>query len=362
MKSKTIAYGLVKAVGIIVAIAVILYLLFLIRDVLIYVLAAVILTLLGSPIMSFLKRRLKFRNTLAAITVMVLFISVIVGFIMMFVPLIIAQAHSLSVLNASEIEKNIMTLYNEFVAFLESHNVDSQKLLKDSDINSAVSLAFIPAFFNSILGTLGSLAMALGSIFFITFFFLKDRKLFETGARKLLPDAHEEKILNSLEKINYLLSRYFIGLLTQLGIMFILYLITLLVFGVKSALVIAFLCAILNIIPYVGPLIGTTLAAILTMISNLGSDFQTEILPTTLYVVIGFVTAQVIDNNVSQPLIFSNSIKSHPLEIFLVILIAGFLGGIMGMVVAIPVYTMLKVTAKEFFPENTLVKLLTKNI
>ena len=362
MRSKTIAYGLVKAVGILIAIAVILYLLYMIKAVLVYLLVALILTLLGSPMMHFFKRKFKFHNTLAAATVLLLFILVIVGFIMMFVPLIIAQGHSLSVLSAADIERSIMTLYNQWLAFLESHNIDSQKLIKESDMSSSLSFAFIPAFFNSLLGILGNLGMALASIFFITFFFLKDRSVFEKGARKLLPDSHEEKILNSLDKINYLLSRYFIGLLTQLGIMFILYLIILLVFGVQNAIVIAFICAILNIIPYVGPLIGTILAAILTMISNLGGDFQTEILPTTVYVVIGFFVAQIIDNNLSQPLIFSNSVKSHPLEIFLVILIAGFLSGILGMVIAVPVYTMLKVIGKEFFPENTLVILLTKNI
>jgi predicted PurR-regulated permease PerM len=57
-------------------------------------------------------------------------------------------------------------------------------------------------------------------------------------------------------------------------------------FGVPTF--IGFLCAVLNIIPYIGPLIASVLAAVLTMLSNLGSDFQTEILPTTIYVLIGF--------------------------------------------------------------------------
>jgi predicted PurR-regulated permease PerM len=68
----------------------------------------------------------------------------------------------------------------------------------------------------------------------------------------------------------------------------------------------------LNIIPYIGPLIASVLAAVLTMLSNLGSDFQTEILPTTIYVLIGLV-CQIIDNNLSQPIIFSKSVSSHPL-------------------------------------------------
>jgi predicted PurR-regulated permease PerM len=127
-------------------------------------------------------------------------------------------------------------------------------------------------------------------------------------------------------------------------------------------LVIAFLCALLNIIPYVGPLIGSILAAILTMISNIGGDFQYEILPTTMYVLIGFWIVQIFDNNVSQPIIFSKSVNSNPLEIFLITLISGFLFGILGMIIAIPLYTVLKIIAKEFFPENEIVKIIAKNI
>ena len=138
--------------------------------------------------------------------------------------------------------------------------------------------------------------------------------------------------------------------------------IVLLIFGIDNAFVIAFLCAVLNIIPYIGPLIASVLAAILTMINNLGGDFQSEILPTTIYVLVGFWIVQLIDNNFSQPYIFSSSVNSHPLEIFLVILIAGFLFGIMGMIIAVPLYTILKVVGKEFLPENKMVQMLTKNI
>ena len=98
------------------------------------------------------------------------------------------------------------------------------------------------------------------------------------------------------------------------------------------------------------------------MLSNLGSDFQSEILPTTIYVLVGFWIVQIIDNNVSQPIIFSKSVSSHPLEIFLVILIAGFIFGILGMIVAVPLYTIFKVIGKEFFPENKIIMLLTKDI
>ena len=281
---------------------------------------------------------------------------------MMFIPLILSQGQNLSLLNTVEIEKDLALLINQITVFLDSHSIDSAQVLKEANITSKINFNFIPDFLNSLLGTISSFGMGLASVLFITFFFLKDRKIFILGARDLIPNSHEDQILNSLEKTNHLLSRYFIGLLLQLFIVFLSYIIVLLLFGIPNALIIAFLCAVLNIIPYIGPLIASVLAAILTMLSNLGSDFQSEILPTTIYVLVGFWIVQIIDNNVSQPIIFSKSVSSHPLEIFLVILIAGFIFGILGMIVAVPLYTIFKVIGKEFFPENKIIMLLTKDI
>lgn len=360
--SKTIGNGIVRGVLILAAIVLLLYVLFLVQSILIYLVVSLILTLIGIPIMAFLKKRLKFNHIFATITTLLFFVLLIAGFVMMFVPLILNQGQNLSILNIQSIENTITNLSKQFSFFLESHNIDSSNLLDPSTITSKLNLSFIPNFLNSILSLVSSFGMGLASVLFITFFFLKDRILFTQIARSVLPEHHSERILNSVEKINHLLSRYFLGLLLQLFIVFVLYLIVLLIFGIDNAFIIAFICAVLNIIPYLGPLIASVLAAILTMINNLGADFQTEILPTTIYVMIGFWIVQLIDNNLSQPYIFSNSVNSHPLEIFLVILAAGFLFGIMGMIIAVPLYTIFKVVAKEFFPENKVVKVLTKNI
>lgn len=360
--SKTISNGILRALLTVVVVGLILLFLYQISTVLTYLVVSIILTMIGKPILSFFKKRLKFSHIFATITTVFIFVLIILGFILMFIPLISSQGQNLSLLNTAEIEKNINELVNQIKAFLDSHNIDSSKVLKEANISSKINFTFIPDFLNSILGTISSFGVGLGSVLFITFFFLKDRVLFLRGAKKLIPDSYEEQFLNSFEKINDLLSRYFIGLLLQLSIVFLLYLIVLIIFGIPNALIIAFLCAILNIIPYVGPLIASILAALLTMLSNLGNDFQTEILPTTIYVLIGFWIVQIIDNNVSQPVIFSKSVSSHPLEIFLVILIAGFLSGILGMIIAVPLYTILKVIGKEFLPENKIIQLLTKDI
>ncbi|WP_281337477.1 AI-2E family transporter [Flavobacterium eburneipallidum] len=362
MTSKTIANGILRAIGFLVLIAIALYFLYLIQSVLIYLLVSLILTLIGNPILDFFKNKLKFKHTLATIATLLIFVLFIAGFILMVIPLISSQGQNLSLLKTAEIEKSIAELTVKVTTFLESHNIDSEQMLKESNLTSKINFNFIPNFLNAIIGTIGSFGMGLASVLFITFFFLKDRLMFIVSVKKLIPDSHEEQILNSLHKTNHLLSRYFLGLLLQLSIVFVLYVIVLLIFGIPNLLIIAFLCAVLNIVPYIGPLIASVLAAVLTMLSNIGSDFQTEILPTTIYVLIGFWLVQVIDNNFSQPIIFSKSVSSHPLEIFLVTLIAGFLSGILGMVVAVPLYTILKVIGKEFFPENTIIKLLTKDI
>lgn len=360
--SKIIANGILRAVTSLALVALILYVLFQIKTVLIYCVMALVLSLIGKPIIEFLKRKLRFNHLIATITTLSLFMMIFAGFIMMFIPLIVAQGENLSLLNTSEIQKNSLLLIHEISNFLERNQIDSGKMLRELDITSKVNFALIPNFFDTLFGTLTSFGMGLLSVLFICFFFMKDRKLFFDGIKFVLPYSHEKRILHSLNKINYLLSRYFLGLTLQLFILFVFYFILLLLFDVKNAFVIAFLCACLNIIPYIGPFIGLLLVGLLTMLSNIGHDFQTEILPTTLYVMIGFLITQLIDNIISQPIIFSKSVNSHPIEIFLVILSAGYLFGIMGMIVAIPLYTILKVIGKEFLPENKVIKLLTEKI
>ena len=360
--SKTIASGILRSIGFLVLIGISLFFIYQIQAVIVYLIVSLILTLIGKPIMSFLKTRLRFPNTLATITTLIFFFLLIIGFISLFIPLILSQSESLSLLNTAEIEQNINQLIHQIAVFLDNHNVDSARFLKETNISSKIDFNFVPQLLNTILNTISSFGVGLASVFFITFFFLKDKVYFIENLKKLIPDTHEAPIINSLEKINHLLSRYFIGLLLQLAIVFILYLIVLSIFGISNAFIIAFLCAVLNIIPYIGPLIASLIAAVLTMISHLGNDFQTDTLPTTIYILIGFWMVQLIDNNLSQPIIFSKSVSSHPLEIFLVILIAGFLSGILGMVIAVPLYTILKVIGKEFFPNNVVIQLITKNI
>lgn len=360
MTSKTLANGILRAVGILVLIALSLFIIHQISTVIVYLIVSLIFALIATPVVKFLNKKLKFKNTIAVVTTLFLFILLLAGFILLFVPLIINQVDKLSLLDIDSLKQNYTTIIDQLTAYFSKYNINLSKAFDSSSMVKNIDFNFVPNLLNGIINALGNFSVGLVSVIFITFFLLKDKAFYFRSFKSLLPDSNKEKIVDSVRKSNDLLSRYFIGLMLQLLIVFILYLIVLLIFGVDNALIIAFLCAILNIIPYVGPIISTVLAALLTMISNIQGDFSTEIIPTTIYVIIGFFLVQFIDNNFSQPIIFSKSTDSHPLQIFLVILTAGFLFGITGMIIAVPMYTVLKVMAKEFFPNNTFVKLLTK--
>lgn len=360
MNSNTITNGIVKAVAIIAGVLLLLYFLYEIKAVITYIAISIVLALIGSPIIHFLKRRLKFPNALAVVATMLLFLGILVGIISMFIPLIIKQGENLSLLNLEQLQTNIEQILNQVNDYFFLHHIDILKELKKADLFK--NLKAIPDLLNAIIGTIGNFSVGLFSVIFITFFLMKDSQIMENSFYVLVNDKSEPKLRTALASINNLLSRYFIGLVLQILILFAMYLIVLAIFGIENAIVIAFLCALLNLIPYIGPLFGGILLLFLTMSNNLGQDFQTEILPTTIYVMIGYLIAQFIDNNVSVPFIFSKSVKSHPLEIFLVIIIGGILFGIVGMIVAVPMYTAIKVILKAFLANNKFVKLMTKDL
>ncbi len=360
MNSKQISNGILKAVAVILGVLALLYFLYKIQSVLVYIAIAAVVSLIARPIIRFLRFKLKFKNSLAVITTMFLFIGFLVGLISMFIPLIQKQGENLSLLNSDKFKNNIETTFAHLNDYFLERNINVFEQLKSLDFASQLNK--LPNVFNSVIGAFGSITVGLLSVLFISFFLMKDTDILNKGLHAIVPDNSETRFAKSFSKIKDLLSRYFIGLIFQITILFILYTIILSVFGIENAVVIAILCATLNLIPFVGPLIGGFLMLFLSMTSNIGLDFKTVILPTTIYVMLGYLIAQLIDNFASQPIIFSKSVKSHPLEIFLSIIIFGLLFGIIGMVVAVPTYTALKVILKEFLSDNKIVQSLTKDL
>ncbi len=360
MTSKQLSNGILRAVVIILGALSLIWFFYKIQSVLAYIAIAAVVSLIARPIIRFLKNKLKFKNTLAVITTMFLFIGLLIGLVSMFIPLIQKQGENLSLLNSQQFKNNIQTTINHLNDYFLERNINIFEQLKSLDLASQLNQ--LPNIFNSVVGAFGTITIGLLSVLFISFFLMKDQRLLKKGLRVVVPNNSEARFAKSFSTIKDLLSRYFIGLIFQITILFIIYTIVLSSFGIQNAIVIAILAATLNLIPFIGPLIGGILMLFLTMTSNIGQDFQTVILPTTIYVMLGYLFAQLIDNFASQPIIFSKSVKSHPLEIFLAIIIFGLLFGILGMVVAVPTYTAIKVILKEFLADNKIVKSLTKDI
>ena len=107
MDSKTIANGILRATGILAGTVILGYFLYLIRSVIVYVVIAAVVALVGRPVVKFLRARLKFGNTLAVITVMLLFLGILLGVISLFIPLIAEQGDNLSLLDIGAFERNL---------------------------------------------------------------------------------------------------------------------------------------------------------------------------------------------------------------------------------------------------------------
>ena len=362
MTKNIIANGILKSILIITSILIGLFLLNEIKILISYIIIAAIVSLIGRPIVKFLMNKLKFKNSSASILTMALLVGLIIGVISLFIPLIIEQGKNLSLLDVDSFQENIKYLYVEMSNYLNQFNINLDKTIFNLDWLNNIDFTFITEILNSVGKTLGNLTIGILSVMFISFFFLKDSQMLQKILFILLPKKSSERIKKSYDKIKFLLSRYFVGLILQIFILFIIYTVILLIIGTPNAVVIAFLCSLLNLIPFIGPFIGGILMVLLTMSSHISEDFSSVILPKATYVAIGFTFGQLIDNFLSQPFIFSNSVKSHPLEIFLLIIFAGLLFGPIGMIAAVPTYTALKVIGKEFLSENRIIKELTKNL
>ncbi|MHA7057028.1 AI-2E family transporter [Aquimarina sp. M1] len=362
MNSKTIAYGILRAIAVIVGILALLWFLYKIQSILLYITFAAVISLMGRPLVLFLKKRLKFHNTLAVVFALFITIGLFLSLFLLFVPIITEQGQLIGTIDINEVSDDLDRLNQEISDYFNIEKLNFEELMKQTDFIESLNLKAIPNAINTFLSGFGAVLIGLFSVLFISFFLLKDSKLLVNSMLVFAKSKNETRFRRAFNKIKDLLSRYFVGLLLQVLILFLLYSVLLLIFGVNNAIAVALIAAIFNLIPYIGPLFGGALVLTLATTSNLGYDFQSIILPKLTYILIGYIVIQLIDNFLNQPLIFGNSVKSHPLEIFLAILIFGALFGIGGLIVAVPFYTAIKVVAKEFLSEYKIVKQLTKEL
>jgi predicted PurR-regulated permease PerM len=335
------------------------------RSVLAYILIAVVVSLVAKPLMKVLQKlRIKGRKApdwlLAAMSIVVV-LGAIITFLTSVIPIVSGIVKDISMVNIETAARGIAVPLSELNVFL-SHmfpQLGEDFRIEVVILNELQKILDV-SMFSTVLGSAASFITNLGiglfSVVFIGFFFIKDDGLFTEIVCALVPDKHEETTEKAIADIGYLLSRYFIGVLLEiigvalinfLGLMFIARL------GFNAAIGIAVLTGILNVIPYVGPfmgiVLGTTLGILLkyTSLTPIGLDVNFWIFAVILIAI--FCFTQLVDNFLYQPVIYSTSIKSKPLEIFIVLLIVGHIGGAFAMIIAIPCYTVVRVIAFRFF-------------
>jgi predicted PurR-regulated permease PerM len=201
---------------------------------------------------------------------------------------------------------------------------------------------------NTIINTTSSLLIAIMAVSFITFFLLLENGMLRKNIMNLIPNSYFELAVSTFNKVEKLLSNYLVGLLIQITCIFSLAAIGLTLMDIDYALTIAMFAAVANLIPYAGPILGATFGVIVGL-STGNFDQSNEITLMVFKILSVFGMVQVTDNVILQPLIFSKSVKAHPLEIFVVIFAGAKIAGIVGMIFAIPVYTIIRVSFMEFY-------------
>lgn len=356
---------LAKSILLAAGIAIIAALCWYFRSVLAYILIAVVVSLVAKPLMGLLQKiRIKGRKApdwiLAALS-LILVLGILLSIVATLIPIVGNIVKDISLANIENSVRSLSVPLSEFNEFLRTIVPSLGEDFKiEVTVIQEVQKLFNPAIFSSVIGSAASFLTSFGiglfSVVFIGFFFIKDDGLFTEIVCALVPDKHEATTEKAISDIGHLLSRYFIGVMLEvtgvalinfIGLAFIAKL------GFSAALGIAFMTGIFNIIPYVGPLLGGALGTVLGLIlkyssaSPIGLDVNFWVFTAILIAI--FCFTQLVDNFLYQPLIYSTSIKAKPLEIFIVLLIVGHIGGPLAMIIAIPCYTVVRVIAFRFF-------------
>jgi len=325
-------------------------------NILLYVVVSIILATILRPLTNSLTRLHLMGTHLPRILAIFLSFVVVAGFfalfIVLFIPLVSEQVSVLSNINYDKVLENVsgplagienMLLENKLV---QGSNGVILETLRENFLSILGRINF-SEIVNSLVSFTGNFFIGMLATGFITFFLLYENGLLRKQVINVVPNQYFELFISALFKIEKLLSNYLLGLLFQMLSVFSMAAIGLSIFGIKYSLTIALFAAFANLIPYLGPLLG----AIFAIIVGLSTSGDALVLNATILLVVKimavFGVVQATDNFILQPLIFSKSVRVHPLEIFVIIFAGANIAGIPGMIAAIPIYTILRVSTTE---------------
>ena len=359
-----------KYVSYVLVLVVVAFMLWRFSFLLVWILFAAILSFIGHPLVRFFStihfKKMRLPHSMSALFALLTIVLVFVGLVAIFVPLIVQQATTISKIDTGLLAQNFQgpllwlgDNLHELGVIPPKQSIHEFIVLKAKSVVNAGSVSNI---LNGIFSAAGSFFVGMFSVLFIAFFFMKDENMFEDTILLFVPEKKHHASRKVIADSKNLLMRYFIGVLLEVLCVMSIIAVGLWIFGVENALLIGFFGGMMNIIPYLGPLIGAIIALTLGITSTLAAGAYNELISVLAKLGGVLLIANFIDNNILVPMIYSKSVKAHPLEIFFVIIIGGSLAGLLGMLLAIPVYTVLRVIAREFLQQFKVVQKLTAKI
>ena len=333
-------------------------LVWLFSDIVLYVLFAIVLSAILRPLMRYLSNvqfySLRIPKLAAVLLSFVLLIVLLVSFFTLFIPLISEQVEVLSTLDYEALYETITIPLKRLEAYLIRNGLAAQEpgFIVDNlktTITGLFSGVKISNILNAIIAFTGQFFVGILAVTFISFFFLYEMGSMRKKLISIIPNKYFEVTITAYNKIEKLLSNYLMGLLIQMFAIFSISALGLSIVGVKYSLTIALFAAVANLIPYLGPILGATFGLIVGISTGVQLTDVQALFFLFMKIVSVFGIVQLVDNIFLQPIIFSKSVKAHPLEIFIIIFAGASLAGIPGMVAAIPFYTVLRVSFSEMY-------------
>ncbi|WP_143463587.1 AI-2E family transporter [Levilactobacillus enshiensis] len=306
-----------------------------------------VLFYLLNPIVKLLEKvrwkRFHINRTAAVAIVFLLLVVLLVAGGMWLVPRLVTQVSNL-IGNIPDFAKSSEAVMAKLINHPIFKDIDFSKYL--TQIQSAFSKyaeSFMSGLTNGIgtvIGTVTTVTVTAVTVPVMLFYMLKDGERFMPAVRRWLPAKHGAQTAELLGRMNSTIARYvggqileclFVGTFTAIGYM---------VIGEKYALLLGVFAGLCNLIPYVGPYIGILPAMIVafTISTNM-----------VIYVIVVVVVVQQIDGNLVYPNIIGKSLQIHPLTIIIILLAAGNIAGLLGMILAVPLYAVVKTVVQYLY-------------
>ena len=314
------------------------YLIYSLSEIITVMIISALIAYILDPMASFFERKGLSRTS--ATTIIFLLIIAAIGLIgWLLIPSLIRELFtihgSISLSDTEQLAASIEKFILELFPFINPSAFDLK--VKIAGLIEAVTNESL-----SILANVVTLISTFAIIPFIVFFLLRDGRSMKKLFIAYVPNRYFEMTLNFLHKVDQQLGGYLRGQFIEAGVVGVLSVIALGILEVKYFTVIGLFAGLANLIPYVGPVAGAIPAIIISIVEG----GQTV---TVIYIVIAFALIQFIDNMFVQPMVLSRSVDLHPLVIVLAVLIGAQFFGLLGMLLAVPVAGIIKVTSRELY-------------